>query len=154
MEIIDFHQTSDDELRFAGFWIRAGALLIDLIIVNIPYFLIMALVIYLFFIYDIMEAPIAFLISRSINAFWALLTIFYFAFMESSVKQATLGKLVVGIKVGKSRGERLSFLNALGRNFSKILSGLILGIGYIIAALDSKKQGLHDKMADTYVFYK
>lgn len=77
----------------------------------------------------------------------------YFAVMESSERQATLGKLIVGIKVGDSNGGQLSFGNAIGRYFAKILSGLLVCIGFMIAGWDPKKQGLHDKLANTYVFY-
>lgn len=78
----------------------------------------------------------------------------YFALLESSERQATLGKMVIGAKVVDEKGDRISFINATGRFFAKILSGLILFIGYIMVAFDSRKQGLHDKLADTFVVYK
>ena len=62
--------------------------------------------------------------------------------------------MAVGIKVGNENGERISAGNAAGRFFGKILSGLILYIGYMMAGWDKKKQALHDKLAGTYVFYK
>ena len=65
--------------------------------------------------------------------------------------QATLGKMALGLKVTDVHGRRLTFGNALGRSLAKILSGLILAIGYIMAAFDDRKQGLHDKMASTLV---
>ena len=74
--------------------------------------------------------------------------------MESSAKQATLGKLAVGIKVGKENGEKLSFGNALGRYLSKILSAITLCIGFMMVGWDKKNQALHDKIAKTYVFKK
>lgn len=73
--------------------------------------------------------------------------------MESSVGQGTIGKMIVGIKVGDADGNQISFGNALGRYFAKILSFLILCIGFMMAGWDEKKQALHDKLADTYVFY-
>lgn len=75
----------------------------------------------------------------------------YFALMESSTYQATLGKIVLGIKVTDVHGNRLNFSRALLRNLSKIISGIILFIGYLMILFDSKKQGLHDKIADAYV---
>ncbi len=75
----------------------------------------------------------------------------YNAIMESSKYQATFGKIVLGIKVVGGNGERLSFSRAMLRNVSKLISGLLFGIGYIMIVFDSKKQGLHDKIADTYV---
>jgi uncharacterized RDD family membrane protein YckC len=78
----------------------------------------------------------------------------YAAAMESSDRQATLGKMAVGIKVTDMNGERISFGKATGRHFAKIISAIILLIGYIMAAFDSKKQALHDKMAGTLVLNK
>lgn len=79
------------------------------------------------------------------------LIIIYYALMESSKYQATLGKIVMGIKVVNKDGRGLDFSKALLRNLSKILSGLIIGIGYIMIIFDDRKQGLHDKIADTFV---
>ncbi|MBR4683006.1 MAG: RDD family protein [Elusimicrobiaceae bacterium] len=78
----------------------------------------------------------------------------YFALMESSSKQATLGKMAVGIKVVGLDGNRISFGRALGRTVAKIVSRLILTIGFYMAGATRKKQALHDKMADTYVVEK
>ncbi|MBI9072485.1 MAG: RDD family protein [Melioribacteraceae bacterium] len=75
----------------------------------------------------------------------------YYALMESSSKQATLGKMAVGIKVTDMSGARIGFGKASGRYFGKILSGLILNIGYIIAAFTEKKQALHDILAGCLV---
>lgn len=75
----------------------------------------------------------------------------YYAVMESSKHQATLGKLAVGVKVTDQNGQRLTFSKALLRNLSKIISGWLLGIGYIMIIFDERKQGLHDKIADSYV---
>ena len=78
----------------------------------------------------------------------------YFALMESSSKQATLGKMALGIKVVGLDGNRISFGRAFGRTLSKIVSRLILTIGYYMAGATRRKQALHDKMAGTYVVDK
>lgn len=75
----------------------------------------------------------------------------YFALMESSSKQATLGKMALGIIVTDLDGNRISFGRASGRYFGKILSGLILCIGYIMAGFSEKKQALHDMIAGCLV---
>ena len=75
----------------------------------------------------------------------------YYALMESSQKQATLGKIIVGIKVTDLEGNRISFAKASGRYFGKILSGLIFYIGYIMAGFTEKKQALHDILASCLV---
>jgi len=75
----------------------------------------------------------------------------YFAVMESSSKQGTLGKMALGIKVTDLSGNAISFGKATGRHFSKIISMIILSIGYLLAAFTPKKQGLHDMMAGCLV---
>jgi uncharacterized RDD family membrane protein YckC len=75
----------------------------------------------------------------------------YFALLESSSRQATLGKMALGIKVTDLDGNRISFGRATGRFFAKIISGIILMIGYIMVAFTAKKQGLHDIIAGTLV---
>jgi uncharacterized RDD family membrane protein YckC len=75
----------------------------------------------------------------------------YYSLMESSSRQATLGKMAVGIKVTDMNGQRISFLNATGRYFGKIISGAVFMIGYIMIIFTEKKQGLHDIMAGTLV---
>lgn len=77
----------------------------------------------------------------------------YFSVFESSRLQATPGKLALGIRVTDLEGNRIGFGRATGRFFSKIVSGLILDIGYIMAAFTSRKQALHDMMAGTLVIY-
>lgn len=78
----------------------------------------------------------------------------YFSLMESSVRQATLGKLAMGIKVTDGTGRRIGFGRATGRFFGKILSGLILSIGFMLAGWTARKQALHDMMASTLVVFR
>jgi uncharacterized RDD family membrane protein YckC len=78
----------------------------------------------------------------------------YFALSESSQAQATLGKRAIGAKVTDENGNRISFAQATGRHFSRLISTLILGIGYLMVGFTKKKQGLHDMIARTYVVFK
>ena len=78
----------------------------------------------------------------------------YFVLMESSRLQGTIGKLILGLKVTDTFGRRISFGRASGRFFGKLLSGQILLIGYLMAALTAKKQALHDVLARTLVINK
>ncbi|HEY9822035.1 MAG TPA: RDD family protein [Candidatus Sericytochromatia bacterium] len=75
----------------------------------------------------------------------------YYAYQESSDKQATLGKQAMGIVVTDLEGKRIDFIKATIRYFSKIISSLILLIGYIMAAFTERKQALHDIIAGTLV---
>ena len=74
----------------------------------------------------------------------------YFALQESSESQATIGKRAMNIYVTDLQGRRISFGQATGRHFSRILSGFF-AIGYIMVAFTEKRQGLHDLIANTLV---
>ncbi|MDF2926046.1 MAG: hypothetical protein K0R57_4960 [Paenibacillaceae bacterium] len=74
----------------------------------------------------------------------------YFSYMESSAKQATLGKQLLQIAVTDLNGNRLSFGAASLRYFSKLLS-MITVVGFIMPAFTEQKQGLHDRLAGTLV---
>ena len=71
--------------------------------------------------------------------------------MESSSRQATVGKMALGLKVTDLEGRRISFARASGRHFAKYISGMILLIGYIMAGFTERKQALHDMIAGTLV---
>jgi Predicted membrane protein/domain len=59
--------------------------------------------------------------------------------------------MIFGMKVTDLNGNRISFERATGRHFAKYLSGIILGIGYIMVGVTERKQGLHDILAGTLV---
>jgi len=65
---------------------------------------------------------------------------------------ATLGKMAMKIKVMRPDGSPISYARSIGRYFAKILSGLIIYIGYLMAFWDDEKRALHDRMCDTRVF--
>ena len=119
---------------YAGFWTRVGAFLIDGAVIGAGYGVVAIFSVGILIIPAIIVGP------------WL-----YEAFMLSSAKQATLGKMAVGIKVTDDKGGRLSFGRATGRHFAKWLSGFFFLIGYIIAAFTEKKQALHDLIASTLV---
>jgi len=78
----------------------------------------------------------------------------YYALLESSAWQATLGKKALGLEVTDLEGRRISFGRATGRFFAKMISALILWIGFIMAGFTEKKQALHDMIAGTLVIRK
>ena len=138
-------------LGYSGFWRRFAALFLDNILMNIVTYPIGLGI--GFAVGNAMgDTPsaqvtafvLALVVSLAIN-------IAYFAGMESSTSQATLGKKALGIKVGGLDGRRISFGKAVGRLLGKILSGIILYIGFIMAAFTERKQALHDIMAGTLV---
>jgi uncharacterized RDD family membrane protein YckC len=75
----------------------------------------------------------------------------YYALMHSSSWQATLGKRAFGIKVTTLDGARISIGRGVGRYFATWLSGLVFGIGFLLAAFTERKQALHDMVAGTVV---
>jgi uncharacterized RDD family membrane protein YckC len=75
----------------------------------------------------------------------------YSALMESSARQATLGKSVLGIIVTDLDGKRISFGKATARYLAKLVSAVLLFIGFIVAAFSTRKQALHDIIVGTLV---
>ena len=122
---------------YAGFWRRAGAYVIDYLLVT--------------FTAGIAGALLASIIGRLMPLAVLVGVWFYYALMESSDQQATLGKRAVGIKVTDLEGNQISFGRATGRLAAHILSGVTLGIGFAMAAFTSRRQTLHDKIAGTLV---
>jgi uncharacterized RDD family membrane protein YckC len=129
---------------YAGFWRRLAAYLIDSILVSIVGGILLAI---LAGIGGDGGAVIGYLI-------WIVGSFVYYAVMESSEYQATVGKIALGIQVTDMNGNRVTFGRALGRNLAKILSALILYIGFIMAAFTARKQALHDIIANTLVVKK
>ncbi len=78
----------------------------------------------------------------------------YCAFMESSSRQATIGKLICGFIVVDEFGNRISFGRASGRFFAKFLSAIGLYIGFLMIGMTDRCQGWHDSLAGTVVIRK
>ncbi len=78
----------------------------------------------------------------------------YFALMESSKNQGTLGKMALGLRVTDLDGNRITFGRATGRYFAKMLSAITLCIGFMMAGFTQKKQALHDMVVNTLVLRK
>jgi len=139
---------------YGGFWIRVVAAIIDAIILRV-----VVAPIHLVFGGLGMAGMMSGLPHRGLALLGGgvtfILLLFgswlYEAFMESSSYQATLGKMIFGMKVTDLNGNRISFERATGRHFAKWLSAMILGIGYIMVGFTERKQGLHDLLAGTLV---
>jgi uncharacterized RDD family membrane protein YckC len=143
--------------RYAGFWRRSLALLIDLVLVLLGCVVIGFLILILLAIALLSNGgtalgsdPTVSLIGIAI-LFVFVLTWLYFAGLESSPWQATVGKRATRLLVTDRMGRRLSFGRATGRFYAKALSTLPLLIGYFVAAFTPRKQALHDLIADTLV---
>lgn len=102
------------------------------------------------FLYDILKVVPHPIILMWITVF-ILLYWLYFAIFESSPRQATPGKMMLGIFVTDIYGRRISFLRALGRTLGKVLSKAFCYLGYILALFTDRSQALHDLLANTLV---
>ena len=147
---------------YAGFWKRFAAMLIDNILLSIVYFLIFTPLLGLVGLgaasqeYESEAAAglLAALFGTYLVTAIVLIMLagwLYFALMESSSRGATLGKLALGIRVTDLNGSRISFGRATGRYFGKIVSGMILHIGFLMAGFTQQKQALHDIIAGCLV---
>ncbi|HEX8213633.1 MAG TPA: RDD family protein [Longimicrobium sp.] len=136
--------------RFAGFWIRFAAILIDTIVLLIPLRTLRSLL-----IEDRTGDPVA---DLGVNLASLALTVCvhsaYRAAFHASGWQATIGKRAVGIQVTDLQGRRITFDHAMGRCLAEFVSGWTVGIGYVMAGLSSRKQALHDKISGTLVLYR
>ena len=142
-------------VRYGGFWIRFVAALIDAILVEvviIPVGFVMGLVLGL--AGHSVDMPLAGvrLVGLIVGvAFGLVASWIYEAGLESSSRQATVGKMILQLRVTDDHGQRISFARASGRHFGKYVSGFTLMIGYIMAGFTARKQALHDMMAGTVV---
>jgi uncharacterized RDD family membrane protein YckC len=140
---------------YAGFWLRAVAYLIDLLLLAI-------------FTGVVILGPLVargaipadnpwFLLTTQNKQVLAIQLLFdmacwlYFASFENSSWQATPGKRIVGLIVTDLKGQRITFTRASGRFFGKLLSQFLLFLGFVMAGFTAKKQALHDVLAGTLV---
>ena len=146
-------------VQYAGFWRRLAASLIDGVLLVITY---IASAFAMGVVYgaitgrggDEMSDTTANAIAYVAWAASVVVGWLYYALMERSAQQATLGKMALGIIVTDVKGQRVSFGRATGRYFGKIVSQIILFIGFLMVAFTPKKQGLHDIMASCLVVVK
>jgi uncharacterized RDD family membrane protein YckC len=154
-------------LSYAGFWLRFVAYIIDGFVVATGF---ITIIIVLAMVTGIGSAVSGIHSGEDIGQALAVMGItfiffavllgilggwLYFAMMESSVWQATLGKKALGLEVTDLIGRRISFARASGRHFGKIITNLIpLFIGYILAGFTEKKQAVHDMIAGCLVLRK
>lgn len=159
---------SADSTSYGGFWIRLVAFTIDGIITAIPsaLFTIPLIGYGLFSLMPYMAEysetqVVSSEMASALFLFWCLGLLsqviwfvffwLYFALFESSSKQATWGKQICGLRVTDECGQRISFARASGRTFGKILSYMIIYIGFMMAGWTKRKQALHDIIAGTLV---
>jgi uncharacterized RDD family membrane protein YckC len=145
---------------YAGFWKRFGALVIDSMLLSLLSGVCITIITVVLGGAMMFSAAnmssfgamsYGFSMVLAIFMFSSMLNWLYYTLMESSAKQATLGKMALGIVVTDEMGQRISFARANVRYWCKFLSTLFLFIGYLMAGFTAKKQALHDFIASTLV---
>lgn len=145
---MDIHNPEDQHsyifqnrpMVYATFWQRFLAALIDGVVLSVVNIVLRKI-----------NVGGGFFLGIGIPGAYLVFSWLYYALQESGARQATLGKRAMGIIVANTNGNRISFGKATVRYFSKILSFIILLIGYLMMLWDDRKQTLHDKIADTVV---
>jgi len=151
-------------VKYAGFWLRFVAFIIDSIVLGFIGFLIsipfMASLGMATFMHGRAAmspegwAPFAAMFWPRLFLPRFVISWLYYALLQSSSWQATLGKKALGLEVTDMQARRISFGRASGRFFAKILSTIILFIGFFMIGFTARKQGLHDILAGTLVLRK
>lgn len=169
MEVISNNE--QNQVRYAGFWLRFAAYIIDQFVISLAGFIIavpviIGIVAFGLNLKDINEPSDFFshngllMVGGIIGLVMLAILIsivmkwLYYALMESSKYGGTLGKMAVSIKVVDMEGYKVSFARATGRYFARIITNMTLLIGYIIAGFTEKKQALHDLIASCIVIKK
>jgi uncharacterized RDD family membrane protein YckC len=146
---------TSSQWHYGGFWIRFAGVFIDGVlmqVVRVPLSLLLL---------GTVMSPLA-AAKPNPAVFTGMLTLGFVSMLIACLYEvimihqfgATLGKMAVGIKVIRTDGSGVGWGTSIGRYFMKIVSGLILGIGYIMAGFDDEKRALHDRVCDTRVVYK
>lgn len=149
--------------KFAGFWRRLVAYLIDSTIITIIFFIlfVIAMMAFLFgsmsgnsseWLADLMDPTRASSILIFTWIFYAAMTIAYFTYFHGATGR-TPGKMLIGLQVLCADGTSLSFGIAFLRAVGYFVSSIFY-LGFIWVAFDKKKQGWHDKIADTVVIIR
>jgi uncharacterized RDD family membrane protein YckC len=121
-------------LEYAGFWIRLGAGVIDLLILG-------SFATVLAYFFPLPAIWVSAAVAVSIGywlGFWVW-------------RGQTPGKMAVGIKVIRTDSSTVKWPCAARRCLGYVVSTLTLFLGFVWVAFDSRKQGVHDRIADTYV---
>jgi uncharacterized RDD family membrane protein YckC len=150
--------------KYAGFWRRFIAYMIDGFIISIV-FMILMFVAGIAFFAGTMSSGNNLWITEINNPekmisytlwFWffsTLINIAYFTYFHGLTGR-TPGKMLLGLQVVSVDGSRISFGIAFLRSVGYLVSSIVFCLGYIWIGFDKKKQGWHDKIAGTVVIIK
>ena len=147
------------EEHFGGFWRRAMAFFIDKVIlffVSMLTLLVGTLALWIGFPVQYQEILLEGLAEVSVKfmIMYCLMVVFldmiYFTYFHGTVGQ-TPGKMIFGLRVVQSTGEKMTIGIGFLRWVGYIVSKIFFYLGFFWIAFDRKKQGWHDKIAGTIV---
>ncbi|MFW6126310.1 MAG: RDD family protein [Chloroflexota bacterium] len=143
--------------EYAGFWMRVAAYLIDAIAVWFMGACLVAVIGLIALPFGITEAllvpfhPVWYFYGGTSSFIWLVVPAAYFVLLWVLRGGQTPGMMALRIKVIRADGSPLDWAAAVVRFLGYIVCWLTLGVLFVWVAFDRRKQGLHDKMADTYV---
>lgn len=139
----------NNEVEYAGFWIRLGATLIDTVLVMaITWPLLIA--IYGWQYFDSARSSGMFAGPADLLITWVFPFVAAIWFWRA--RQATPGKMALSLHVvDADTGATLSMRQSIGRYFAYLVSIIPLFLGFVWIAFDRRKQGWHDKLAGSVV---
>lgn len=140
--------------KYAGFFIRLLAGILDLIVLLPPLLLAMYLCLDLDFNNTAKLLNDIQIYEDEINIISIIISIPYITYFLSSNSQATIGKKILKIYVGNLDGSKLSKKQSLARSLMSIVTSMTLGIGFLSVLFTKEKISLHDFICKTRVFYK
>ncbi len=145
----------DQNYRYGGFGRRFGACIVDTILCviagGLPFLVEILSVNRLDDYENAKGLAISFIIFSQIISY--LTPLLYYVFFTCSRYQATPGKMLFSLKVTDLEGQKLTLFRSLIRHAANYYSAFIFGIGYLMVAFTKRSQGLHDKIARTYVIH-
>lgn len=126
--------------EYAGFFVRFAAMIIDLFVILAAAAVINSIALFISSYMIYFSQLLSYLLSLG-----------YFAWMESSEHQATLGKMAMGIMVTDISRKRVTIMAAFARNFLKVFSAVLFMAGFLMMLVTEKKQTFHDKLSGCIV---
>lgn len=141
-------RATEPSLPYAGFWRRLVALALDALLLFFPQAILRVLMGLPVLSYDDEWGDKT---ALTAELFGVALTVLYCATLEASGGQGSLGQQMLGLTVTDTHGRRIGFGRALTRQFSKLLSTLLCGMGYLLQLWNGKRQTLHDMICGTLV---
>ena len=132
--VLDRRVADPDGVEYIGFWARLAALIIDGIITGV------------------VGGVIDLLVDTAILG--SIFSLLYYVLL-TGLKGQTLGKMALGIQVVDSQGNPPGIWRAILREvIGKLVSTIVLLLGFLWVVWDPRKRGWHDYIGGTYVVRK